>query len=59
MAAVSSSKVGTAYVVCPVCEEEVPVVVTATVTGTSGRTAYLVCEPDMSDMYAHAWTHEQ
>lgn len=52
--------VGTAQIICPVCDEQIPVPVSARVDDTNedGATT-LVCQPDMTDLWAHMWVHDQ
>lgn len=53
-------EVGTAHVVCPVCEAVMPAVVTAQiVSGDAAGRVMLECTPDMSDVWAHMWTHDE
>lgn len=42
-------------VACPQCAEEIPVPVLARLNG-EGQQA-LETQPDMSELWAHAWTH--
>lgn len=54
--------VGTAYVGCPVCNAALPATVTAEILNPDDAftgEARLACEPDMSDIWAHMWAHEQ
>ena len=48
-------------VTCPVCGVAVPLNFTlATLTGSpDGRTVSASLSADETDLYAHAWTHEQ
>lgn len=50
--------VGTVAAQCPAedCGAVVDIPVTAEFE-TQGDRQYLVCEPDMSDLWAHAWSH--
>ena len=52
--------VGTVYILCPECGETVPARVSATI-GNADDThlgeATLICTPDMTDVWAHTWTH--
>lgn len=54
-----SVEVGTAYILCddPDCRAKMPVVVTAELNTHDDGRQYLDCEPDMTDMWAHYWTH--
>lgn len=54
---VDSLHVGTVRLACPVCGETSPASVSAVIEGEPGS-EHLVCTPDMSDVWAHAWTHE-
>ena len=62
MAMISGTvNVGTVGVVCPVCDAEIPVTVTATLgrpEEAHAGTATLICEPDMTDLWAHMWSHD-
>ena len=50
--------IGTAHIACPECQEVIPVDV-------RGRLVYrddddrgrIECDPDLTDLWAHAWTH--
>jgi hypothetical protein len=60
--ATAKVNVGTVGIICPVCGEEIPVTVTATMLNpekASDGSASLVCEPDTTDMWAHMWSHEE
>jgi hypothetical protein len=59
MATTTETIVGTVEIVCPECEVTVPATVTCRVVGTSDRAEHLVCEPDMTDIHAHIWQHEE
>lgn len=50
-------EVGTVAVRCPECADELPVVVRAELTWQDGQ-QFLVCDPDMTDLWAHKFTHE-
>jgi hypothetical protein len=50
--------VGTVAVTCPDCGLPVPVPVSATVT-TDDQHTEIVCTPDLADVWAHTFTHEQ
>ncbi|GAA4176542.1 hypothetical protein [Gryllotalpicola koreensis] len=51
--------VGTVEVICPVCEQIVPVPVTADIVGQFDQELRLECTPDMADLWAHMWAHEE
>ena len=55
MTATPPIAVGTVHVECPECEEVIAIPVTATIS--TGDTQVLNLEPDMADLWAHAWTH--
>lgn len=44
-------------VACPVCGGQVPVPVLARITGESDP--HLDTRPDMTEMWAHSWTHRE
>lgn len=51
--------VGTAYVECPVCNDLMPATVTAEIREDSeSEEMRLACTPDMTDIHAHMWSHE-
>lgn len=45
---------GEFYVICPACAAEIPVTI-----GGQLVDAALELEPDLTDVWAHAWTHNQ
>jgi hypothetical protein len=53
--------VGAVGILCPECGAEIPVPVTATI-GNGGAAheggATLELDSDMSDLWAHMWTHD-
>lgn len=52
--------VGVVEVICPVCEEVIPVEVTARIIDTAdAHQMTLHCEPDLTDLWAHSFTHDQ
>lgn len=56
------STVGTFPIQCPACSFVVDIPVNCEVVNNEAAhqgEARLVCEPDMSDIWAHMWTHEQ
>lgn len=60
MAESAPVEVGTAHVVCPECGEVMPAVVTAQlVPGAEPGRVLLECTPDMTDVWAHMWSHDE
>lgn len=56
-----SCQIGTAQITCPVCETNMPVPVSGHIDNNDYAhlgEARLVCEPDMTDMWAHMWSHD-
>lgn len=54
-------KAGPIGIVCPVCEETIPVPIECEIENGENAwlgTATLNCTPDMSDLWAHMWGHE-
>lgn len=49
--------VGTVVMACPECPAEIPITVTGVLTTDDEGRQYLRCDPDMSDLWAHSWTH--
>lgn len=52
--------VGHVDITCPDCDTVVPVPVTAEIVNNEYAhlgESRLVCEPDMTDMWAHTWSH--
>ena len=43
-------------VICPECHQQVPVPITVRIEGTDHQPT-VVATPDMTDLWAHAWTH--
>lgn len=60
MAIATPMHVGTVTIQCPACPTQVDVVVTARIDDGDAHAgqANLICEPDMTDLWAHMWTHE-
>lgn len=53
-----SATIGPATVQCPECGQHITIPITGQLaTGTDG-VQYLTLEPDMADLWAHAWTHD-
>lgn len=53
--------IGTAQIACPACDTIVPVPVEGHLDNEEHShlgEARLVCEPDMTDLWAHMWTHD-
>jgi hypothetical protein len=45
---------------CPVCDVEIPIPVTFELSEPDEEGAqYLNFEPDMADLWAHSWTHQE
>lgn len=54
------ARVGTAAVQCPECGGEIPIDVMCRLERNENTgTQSLICEPDMTDVWAHAWEHTQ
>lgn len=56
----SATIVGSYDVQCPACPTVVPVPVSCGVVNNENAwlgEARLVCDPDMSDLWAHMWSH--
>lgn len=49
---------GSVGIKCPECKLVIEVALTAELTEKEGR-QYLSVEPDMSDLWAHSWSHEE
>jgi hypothetical protein len=46
-------------VVCPECSAEIEIPITVRIEGDAfAGEQWMVCDPDLSDVWAHAWTHE-
>lgn len=48
---------GNVEVICPACETLIGVDVSAEIV-QQGDNPYLATTPDMTDLWAHMWTHE-
>ncbi|MFG6298344.1 hypothetical protein [Streptomyces rochei] len=48
----------TLHVQCPECDVVVPIAVRAELARTSDHQQTISLEPDLSELWAHAWTHE-
>lgn len=57
MSADDNVLVGTVTVQCPACDVQLPIPVTAHLSQVNRQQQELVCNPDMSDVWAHAFTH--
>jgi len=44
---------------CPACGDTIPITVEATATARTHEGLVVTVEPDLTDVMAHAWTHEQ
>ncbi|MGW2048547.1 hypothetical protein ACWCPF_25695 [Streptomyces sp. NPDC001858] len=51
--------VGAVQVHCPECGVAVPITTQITSEGREGDTLIMSVEPDLTDVIAHAWTHDQ
>ena len=47
----------TTHVQCPACETVVPVQINSRIVNVDDRQE-LICTPDMTDLWAHAWSHD-
>lgn len=50
--------VGAVQVRCPECDVAVPITTEITSRGREGNMLIMSVEPDLTDVIAHAWTHE-
>lgn len=50
--------VGAVQVHCPECDVAVPITMAITSRGREGNTLIMSVKPDLTDVIAHAWTHE-
>jgi hypothetical protein len=50
--------VGAVQVHCPECDVAVPITTVITSRGREGNMLIVSVEPDLTDVIAHAWTHE-
>lgn len=50
--------VGDLHVACPECGETIAVPITARLSAPGEDGQFVTCEPDLTDVWAHAWTHE-
>jgi hypothetical protein len=46
-------------VACPECREEIYVPVNLKITTDGDGAQFIEAEPDLTDVWAHAWTHEE
>ena len=44
-------------IACPVCEEPLPVPIAVTMEWVADNQQQMVSTPDLTDVWAHAWTH--
>lgn len=49
---------GTIHVECPECHEAMPALVTCQVVTDEYGEQSLACKPDMTDIWAHMWSHD-
>lgn len=54
----SKFPVGTMTVRCPECSDEVGVPILGSVGRGSDGVQAITVEPDLTDVWAHAWTHQ-
>lgn len=60
-AATGEATVGSYDVACPVCDDTIPIPVKCVMLDADKAftgEARLSCEPDMTDLWAHMWTHD-
>ena len=50
--------VGAVQVCCPECDVAVPITTEITSSRAEGNELIMSVEPDLTDVIAHAWTHE-
>lgn len=48
----------TLHVQCPECDVVVPITVRAELARVSDHQQTISLEPDLTELWAHAWTHE-
>ncbi|MER7733686.1 hypothetical protein ABTX80_22600 [Streptomyces erythrochromogenes] len=48
----------TLHVQCPECDVVVPIAVQAELTELSDRRQGISLDPDLTELWAHAWTHD-
>lgn len=41
---------------CPECKEAIPVPIEVEIVGAPGEQR-MTCDPDLTDLWAHAWAH--
>jgi len=51
------TEIGPVVIRCPECQDEIPVPIHASLGESDDDRQYLNLNPDMSDLWAHAWTH--
>lgn len=51
-------EVGTAHIECPECGEVMPAAVTCQIIESDEGGQTLACTPDMTDIWAHVWSHD-
>lgn len=47
----------TAYVECPDCSQAIPVPIEVRIDVDEDGTQVIFTEPNLADLWAHAWTH--
>lgn len=53
-----SITIGPATVRCPECDQHIDIPITGDLTTGADGVQRLTLEPDVADLWAHAWTHE-
>lgn len=48
----------TASVQCPQCEQVIDIPIEVIITDPDDDQQFIRCDPDLTDVWAHAWTHE-
>ena len=46
-------------IACPFCEEPLPVPIAVTMEWVADNQQQMICTPDLTDVWAHAWTHRE
>lgn len=44
---------------CPACGDTIPIAVEARATAHTAEALVITVEPDLTDVMAHAWAHEE
>lgn len=53
-----AATIGPVWVKCPECQERLPVPFTVTLTKADDDNVTMDAQPDLSEIWSHAWTHE-